>query len=881
MVRSTLLVSLFAAVASSVAAAELHASKTIIPGAYIFELEEGHDPSDFLDTVNAEGKTRQEFDYKLFKGVSVQLNDVKKAEESAMRLAALPVVKNVWPVQLIQRPNPRIEWVANNKQAVSAAKLASRAVEDPKADTFSPHVMTQVDKLRAKGITGKGIKIAVIDSGIDYKHPALGGCFGKGCLVSFGRDFVGDAYSGSNTPVPDADPMDCGGHGTHVAGIIAAQKNEYGFTGTAPDVTLGAYKVFGCKGSVGNDVLIAAFNAAYEAGANIITASIGGPSGWAEEPWAAAVTRIVEAGVPCTVSAGNEGDLGLFYASTAANGKKVTAIASYDNTETTTIFSLSDYSVDGGSAQKFGYVPAEPETFDGLKLSLIAPNLDNTVADDGCKPYGDDVPDLSSGIALIRRGSCTFEQKAINAAAKGAKYLMIYNNQGGAIPIDVTKVPSIKSAGMVENTVGDAWIKDLKAGKKIVLSLVGARKAVKKISVSPNKVTGGALSGFTSWGPTWEMDVKPQFGAPGGNILSTYPLALGGYATLSGTSMSCPLTAGVYALIGQVRGSFNPEMIETVLAANANPQLFNDGAKFYEFLAPVAQQGAGLIQAWDAAYATTLLKPSSLSFNDTDNFIKVRNFTLSNTGKKPITFKLTHIPAVTMYTLGAGSAYPDAFPNEPVDAKATLKLSDNELTLSAGESATVEVLPTPPTGLDGKRLALWSGYVAINGTDGTSLSIPYQGLTGSLYKTKVLEADQAWITNSNDDKFNRLESNITFTIPAPGKATSKDILPAFAINMAMGSSKITAHLVPLTTCPPKTVFKFEGFKTIGQPAGFPALWSSRGVSAVPFDGKLADNHYAPPGKYKLVVRALHIFGNEKNKADWDVSESPSFRIIYK
>lgn len=73
-------------------------------------------------------------------------------------------------------------------------------------------------------------------------------------------------------------------------------------------MTLGAYRVFGCYDSVGDDVLIAAYNMAYEDGSDIITASIGGDNGWSEEPWAVAVQRIVEAGVPCPVAAGNEGD---------------------------------------------------------------------------------------------------------------------------------------------------------------------------------------------------------------------------------------------------------------------------------------------------------------------------------------------------------------------------------------------------------------------------------------------------------------------------------------------------------------------------------------------------------------------------------------------
>jgi len=87
---------------------------------------------------------------------------------------------------------------------------------------------------------------------------------------------------GSETPIPDDDPMDCQGHGTHVAGIIGASNDDY-ILGVAPAATLGIYKVFGCTGQVANDVLIEAFTMAYNAGADIITASIGGASGWPEE----------------------------------------------------------------------------------------------------------------------------------------------------------------------------------------------------------------------------------------------------------------------------------------------------------------------------------------------------------------------------------------------------------------------------------------------------------------------------------------------------------------------------------------------------------------------------------------------------------------------
>ena len=232
--------------------------------------------------------------------------------------------------------------------------------------------------------------------------------------------------------MPDPDPDDnCNGHGSHVAGIIAAQANTYNFTGAAPGVTLGAYRVFGCGGSAGNDVLIAAYNQAFEDGADIITASIGGPSGWTEDPWAVAVQRIVEAGVPCTVSAGNAGAAGLFYASTAANGKGVTAIASVDNVETPALLTKGTYATSNSSSEDFGWVPGDFTSWGNLSLPLWAVNYDTTDPADACSALPADTPDLSGYIVLIRRGTCTFVQKQTNVAAFGAKYVLFYNNVNG------------------------------------------------------------------------------------------------------------------------------------------------------------------------------------------------------------------------------------------------------------------------------------------------------------------------------------------------------------------------------------------------------------------------------------------------------------------
>ena len=104
------------------------------------------------------------------------------------------------------------------------------------------HTLQGVDKVHAQGYFGKGVTVCLIDTGVDYTHPDLGGGFGPGHKVAFGYDFVGDGFNGTNKPVPDADPLDqCSGHGTHVAGIVGANPgNPYGFEGVAYESTLGA-----------------------------------------------------------------------------------------------------------------------------------------------------------------------------------------------------------------------------------------------------------------------------------------------------------------------------------------------------------------------------------------------------------------------------------------------------------------------------------------------------------------------------------------------------------------------------------------------------------------------------------------------------------------
>lgn len=625
---------------------------------------------------------------------------------------------------------------------------------------------------------------------------------------------------------------------------------------------------------------------AYEAGADLITASIGGPSGWSEDDWAVAVQRIVEAGVPCVVSAGNDGSEGLFYASTAANGKKVTAIASTDNIISPALLSNATYTVDGGANQSFGYTPGNPAKWAGVNLPLFAVNFNTDDPANGCDPYPASTPDLSGYIVLVRRGTCTFVQKVTNAANKGAKYVIIYNNVAGSSAVEAV-VPGVQGIAMVTSDQGAEWISKLAAGSRVVVAMTDPETAPKFLVNFQNTLSPGFMSTYTSWGPTFEIDVKPQLAAPGGMILSTYPRALGSYAVLSGTSMACPLSAAVYALIMEARGIKDPATIENLLSSTSNPNLFNDGRTTVPYLAPVPQQGSGLIQAYDAAYATTLLSVSSLSFNDTDHFDPVKNFSISNTGSAEVTYKLSSVGALTGYTFADDtSILPDTFPNELVPIFAGISFGPGaSVTIPAGQRKIITVTATAPTGLDAKRLPVYSGYIAINGTDGSSLSLPYMGVYGSMHSSPVLNAPATFLSSKLDTNDTAVPANHTFVLPPPGHVNdtayaNKTDLPKAVVELAMGSALVRVDVVPISTCKPVNSTTVLGTTTIGQIANSPFVYQPRGQFTSSWDGKLADGTYAPSGVYKLAVKALRIFGDPKLASEYDSTETVSFRIRY-
>jgi minor extracellular serine protease Vpr len=177
--------------------------------------------------------------------------------------------------------------------------------------------------------------VGIIDTGIDYTHPAFGSCTkigSEGCTVQFGYDFVGDSYNGAGTPQPDDDPMDeCVGHGTHVAGILAGK--DVNVVGVAPNVQLGIYRVFGCTGGTTPDLLIAAMKRAYADGMDIISMSLGGDAGFTDSPESMVVEELTKKGVIFSIAVGNSGKEGVWMAANPSVASSATAVTSFDSSQ--------------------------------------------------------------------------------------------------------------------------------------------------------------------------------------------------------------------------------------------------------------------------------------------------------------------------------------------------------------------------------------------------------------------------------------------------------------------------------------------------------------------------------------------------------------------
>jgi subtilisin family serine protease len=292
--------------------------------------------------VTTVGATVRDSFSDLWTGISIAATDSQIAE-----LATSSAVKAIYPVLSVPLPRTTVSATAITEGLTSAA---------------------------GSGYTGKGIKVGVIDTGVDYNNPDLGGAGTnnqkadfkkKGGRVMYGYDFVGDDYDsagvyGSTSTHADAYPDDCAGHGTHVAGIIGANGTGTGAkVGVAPGVTFGAYRIFGCdeNASTSTALILKALSKAKADGMNVVNLSLGLDfASWPSYPDAVAAASLVKAGVVVVAAAGNDGEQGLFTAGTPAVGAGVISVASDVTADDPADRTLSEFS-SAGLAADLSLVP--------------------------------------------------------------------------------------------------------------------------------------------------------------------------------------------------------------------------------------------------------------------------------------------------------------------------------------------------------------------------------------------------------------------------------------------------------------------------------------------------------------------------------------------
>jgi subtilisin family serine protease len=642
----------------------------------------------FREEADAAGvRYRQRFAYKtLFNGVSVSAS-----QDTASEIAHLDGVAAVYPVAAIPL--------------------------DVRTEAFSPDLtfaltMTGADIAQSRlGYTGRNIHVAVIDSGIDYDHPDLGGCFGPGCRVTNGYDLVGDDYDEEESdpawqpvPHPDADPDDCVGHGTHVAGIIGANG---GLRGVAPDVTFGAYRVFGCSGATSTDVMLAAMERVYHDGADVLNMSIGEQrNGWPQGPVAEAASLLARKGIVVVAAAGNDHLQGLYAAGAPGVGKDVIDVASVDNLKQyAPAFTISPdnhgvrYIAGNGSAP----VPS------GGTLA-IARTGTVTSTDDACNPLPA-TTDVQGKVALVRRGTCNFLTKATNVAAAGAAGMVVYSNDDtffGTPFVPGVQMPVVyiaRNDGELINARLDAGPVSLTWGSLAALANPSA----------------GQLSPFSSDGLAADLSLKPDIAAPGGSILSTWPLEKARYAVVSGTSMASPHAAGAAALYLQAHPRTHARDVRDALQNSADPAPRPDGS-----VEPVVRQGAGLIDIDDAILARAQITPGKLSLGD-DGSAERRRLTVVNRGQSTVTYALSTVDAPALAGRDIFVEHLEAGPSTVAFTRDGQSIAS--LTVPGHGRAPLDVRITPDAGLS--EGALYGGYLVFApGDGGPPLRVPYAGYKG-------------------------------------------------------------------------------------------------------------------------------------------------------
>ena len=455
--------------------------------------------------------------------------------------------------------------------------LAVLAIYLPEEETASLYLEKSVPHVGADfvsgGPDGEGILIAVIDTGINHEHPDLAG-FGPDGKVAGGHNFID----------PFQPPMDTNGHGTQVAGVIAANG---GIRGVAPEARLLAYKVSEDGEGVSPDLIVRALRMAVDAGADIINISLGVNKTNAAID--AAVSEATRRGVLVVAAAGNDGPVYESIGSPGRNPLALTVGATYNNLTSSQVATLS---------------------VNGLPFVVI-PMIDSVVPDipiDAPVVFGGyarerDLAglDVAGAVVLAERGSDTpgellyFSLKEKNAADAGAAAIMVFNNEEGIFHgelvhefIEPGYEPRIPAVSM-----------NREDGLAILEMTGDGARAMLAFLLDPDHPAP-----FSSRGPVSPFFIKPEITAPGVYINTT---ALSGYATVTGTSYATPHVSGAAALIMQQNPDMAPEDVRSLLVSTSSSVTGQTGVR-----ASVHEAGTGRLDAGAALAANLVMHPTEV-----------------------------------------------------------------------------------------------------------------------------------------------------------------------------------------------------------------------------------------------------------------------------
>ncbi|HYN86081.1 MAG TPA: S8 family serine peptidase [Pyrinomonadaceae bacterium] len=803
-------------------------------------------------------------------GDRAALQNEKKAFRDAARAAGVQYTERyafgkLWNGFSVSATSSQLSAIRSIPGVVAVYGVEQIALPSPSFDS-SPDMMTALAMTGANvaqnslGLTGAGVKVAVMDTGIDIDHPDFAGNgtddstpFPTSRVVT-GHDFVGDNYNSSGTgaqltPVPDNNPDDCGGHGTHVAGIVGANGTV---KGVAPGVSFGAYRVFGCSGTTDSDIMIAAMERALDDDMDILNMSIGAAFQWPQYPTAVAADRLVKQGVVVVASIGNSGTSGLYAAGAPGVGSKVIGVANFQNSHiNSTAFTITPDNAAIGYLQATA-APAAPTsgTFPMTRTGTASS------AADACSalPAGS----LAGRVALIRRGTCGFNIKANNAQLAGAVGVVIYNNVPGIQNITVAGPPNINIPVVSVDMANGVLINNRLASGPVSMTWTN------QVGSTPN-VTGNIIDGSSSYGLAADLSMKPDIGAPGGLIRSTYPLELGGFAILSGTSMASPHVAGAAALLLQARPGTRAEDVAGILQNTASPRQSFASAAFVE---AVHRQGAGMLQIDKAILSTTSVAPSELALGESEFGPATRTVTVANNGSSPVTYDLSHRAAT--------ATGPNTFVVSILNAPSAVSFSAPSVTVAPGSTATFDVTIAPNAGLSDR--SLYGGYVVLTPQGGgQTYSVPFAGIKGDYQSFTVLAP------TANNFPWLAKRTGTTY-FNQPGGAT-----------YTLQNGDIPYFLAHLDHHSRRAVFEIRDANTneLVHPVFHNAIedeYLARNSSATSFfafawdgtrihsNGGKGKTKVVPNGQYRITLRVLKALGDENNPAHTETWTSPVITI---